>query len=270
MQNRFRRFGFAVVAALAAALLAPVSGLAAPQALALIATNGAVALNCAGDECGAEFSSFCLQQNRTSPARGTAFRLIGGGTVAVTGTTPDGGTVTLNSKSFLKFQSLRTHVAVRIAVPRSIMLRYGLQSVSVQIGENVTLAPVPIQADGNPQDAGGLATASGPLRAIGTRYVDSNGARMAAARLTNRLINNIDVQTPPRDGGGQTLWRRAIGDTAAILARAHSMARGALDFCQFALHRRIVVGIKGCLQERHDKFISYLNGAYWKATGAGS
>ena len=40
---------------------------AAPQALALVATHGKVALNCDGHVCKAEFSTFCLQPDRMSP-----------------------------------------------------------------------------------------------------------------------------------------------------------------------------------------------------------
>ncbi len=53
-----------------AALVALGSGAAqaAPQALALVATKGKVALVCGARECGAEVTSFCLDAGRFSPA----------------------------------------------------------------------------------------------------------------------------------------------------------------------------------------------------------
>ena len=48
---------------------------AAPQVLALISTQGEVGLACNGSECAATFSSFCLQNQRSSPPSGTAYHL---------------------------------------------------------------------------------------------------------------------------------------------------------------------------------------------------
>ena len=69
------------VAALVATFIVFVGGIAqaAPQGLGLIATNGGVELKCRGDTCYAELSTFCLQSNRYSPARGTRYEIAGGG-----------------------------------------------------------------------------------------------------------------------------------------------------------------------------------------------
>ena len=104
--------------------------------------------------------------------------------------------------------------------------------------------------------------ASGPLRAIGASFVDANETRMAAARLTSRMINDINARREARS--------LSIGAVSTVSAGALTMVRGAPDFCRFAAQHRLIRGIKGCLQEHHDKFIGYLNNAYWTATGAGS
>lgn len=271
MQQRIiRRFGFAVMTVVAGALAAPSIATAAPQALALVATESGTALTCAGGKCSAEFSTFCLQQDRMSPTRGTPYRLTADSTITVVGTTHDGKTIVLNPASDLKFQSLRTHVAVQVAVVEDTVRQHGLKAVTIAIGENATLAPLAVPGDENPQDEAGLAAAAGPLRAVGNRIVDSNKNRMAAARLTSRLINDLDANALPRTDVAQSLWQRAVGETSQASATATGMARGALNLCQFAVEQRSIGEIKGCLQQHHDKFVDYLNGNYWKAVGAGT
>jgi len=269
MQKINRCFGLVAITIVAGALISPSVGIAAPQVLALVATHGGTTLTCDGVVCSAEFSAFCLQQNRSSPPRGTAYRLENAGTLKVIGTTEDGGTIMLDPATDLKFESLRTHVAIRIALPTATLRQYGLKTVSVDIGDNVTLSPIPVPGDRNPQDEAGLAAASGPLRAVGSRIVDSNGDRMAAARLTNRLINDLNANAVPRTDVAQSLWRRAVGETAQVSAGARRMARGAIEMCQYAVERRIGE-IKGCLQQHHDRFIDFLNANYWKTIGTGT
>lgn len=270
MQYAFRRFSLIAVAVLAGIAVAPTAGFAAPQALALVATQGGTTLTCEGGICSAEFSAFCLQQDRASPPQGTAYRLQDAATVRVTGVTTDGARVTLDPESLLQFRSLRTHVAVRISVDAGVLAARGLRSVSVAVGDNVTLAPLPVAGDANPQDAAGLAVAAGPLRAVGNRIVDTNANRMAAARLTSRLINDLDANGNPQDDVARTLWQRAVGPEVQASATAQGMAQGALNLCQFAVEVRGIAEIKGCLQQHHDKFVDFLNANYWKAVGAGT
>lgn len=262
--------GLFLLPALAWIAAVPAGAQAAPQALGLVATQGSTPLVCENGHCSAEFSSFCLQQDRTSPAEGTIYRLAGNGAITVAGVTSDGRTVTLDPETDLRFQSLRTHVAVRIAVDAATRERLDLVSVSVTVGEQVALAPQPVAGDTNPQDEVSIAAAVGPLREIGSRIVDTNTERMAAARLTSRLINDLDANPLPRRDVAQSLWQRAVGTETQATAAAQRLAKGALNLCQFSVERRGIGEIKGCLQQHHDKFVDYLNTRYWKAVGAGT
>ncbi len=100
-----------------AALVAFGSGAAqaAPQVLALIATNGKVDLVREGRACSAELTSFCLDAGRFSSAPGTAYHLAGAADVRLVGTTADGRSLSLDPQAFLRFESARSHVAVRVA-----------------------------------------------------------------------------------------------------------------------------------------------------------
>ena len=99
MHNCFKGIGLAGL--ILAAPLALVSGdaRAAPQALALVATKGTVALACEGRECSAELTTFCLQVDRVSPPRGTRYHLVNAGQVRLVGTTRDGREIRLDPEA---------------------------------------------------------------------------------------------------------------------------------------------------------------------------
>ena len=277
MQKLVRCFGLATLAAWVGVLMQTAPGVAAPQALALVAMDESTDLICRDGACSAEFSSFCLQSGRFSPMPATAYHLEGNGAIRASDTTvagspaapADGSTVILDPVKDLQFQALRSHVAVRVSVSPETIRQYGLRSVSVHVGENVTLAPEAVAHDDNPQDGSSLATASGPLRSLGHRMIDTDDTRMAAARLTSRLINGLD-SVPSRQGDRtDDLWNRIIGEQPATTETARQMARDALDMCSFDSEAHNDSAIRDCLRHHHDRFVVFLNTRYWEATGTG-
>ena len=269
MQKLVRCFGLATLAAWVGVLMQTAPGVAAPQALALVAMDESTNLICRDGTCSAEFSSFCLQSGRFSPMPATAYHLEDDGAIRASGTIADGSTVILDPGKDLQFEALRSHVAVRVSVSPETIRQYGLRSVSVHVGENVTLAPEAVAHDDNPQDGSSLATASGPLRSLGHRMIDTDDTRMAAARLTSRLINALDA-VPSRQGDRiDDLWNRIIGEQPAITETARQMARDALDMCSFDSEARNDSAIRDCLRHHHDRFVVFLNTRYWEATGTG-
>lgn len=243
-----------------------------PQVLALVATGGAVELTCHGAECDAEFSAFCLQPERYSPTRGTAYELARVDDLRLTGTTRDGREIALDAGRLLRLESMRSHVAMRLSVAREDVRRLGLTRLSVDVGETATLLPVAAakRAEGDDTD---MALLSGPMRAVGAGIVDRNRVRMDAARITNRIINLLgdNRATAVRPDG--SLWRRAVaaaGD-GPIEPRARELAQTALALCSFAATRiRTGGGLRRCLQTKHDSFVDLLNSDYWKAVKTGS
>jgi len=244
------------------------TALAEPQVLALVATLGKVALACEGGECGAEFSSFCLERDRFSPTENTPYVLANSGGITVVGVTGDGREVSFAPGDGLKIRSRRAHVAVRISMPRHRFDALGLRSVALVVGENVALLPEPKPGTESARDAAERAMVTGALRGLGTRIVDQNTDRMMAARITNRVINAL----PHRSGDDairEKVWRRAIGD-GQLPAAAIGKARGAFELCKFARNRGSISSMRACLQSHHDQFIDYLNTDYWKAVNIGS
>ncbi len=257
-----------------AALVALGSGAvqAAPQALALVATKGKVALACAGRECVAEVTSFCLDAGRFSPAPGTEYRVAGGGQIRLIGTTEDGRALVLDARSHLRFESARRHLAVRVSMDRAALAALGVSHIEIEISEYVALLPVPWPCDRDPITAGEAALFTGPLRHLGSLVVDDDAERMQAARVTSRMINLL----PPRGGagaaGGEPLWRRATAASGAdsLSPAARKRARGAFELCRFVGSVGGPSSLRRCLQEQHDGFVEFLNSDFWEAVKTGT
>jgi len=244
------------------------TAMAEPQVLALVATLGKVALTCEGGECGAEFSSFCLQRDRFSPAQDTPYVLANTGGITLVGVTGDGREISFAPGDGLKIRSRRAHVAVRISMPRQRFEALGLQSVALVVGENVALLPDSKPGVANARDETEMTMVTGALRGLGTRIVDHNVDRMMAARITNRVINALPARTSD-EATREKVWRGAIGDDR-LPAAAIGKARGVFELCKFARNRGSISSMRACLQSHHDQFIDYLNTDYWKAVNTGS
>lgn len=257
-----RVFAFTV----AAALFGAAPAFAAPQPLALIATLGPVELNCDGRECAAEFSAFCLQEDRGSPDRGHAYRPIGA--IKVTALDEEGRETPLPLEA-LEARALRTHVAVRLSVSQSELKARGLSRPRVTVGEDVALAPAQAADDPRPLTSEDLAMVAGPLRQVGARIVDYDGERMPAARILNRLLNALPPQALAEPRG--EIWTRVAEPAAADLpAEAVKRAKAIHDLCQLAVATGVDPSLRRCLEARHDGLVGGLNGAYWRAVKTAS
>ncbi len=269
--------GMVLTALIAFAALGSGAAQAAPQALALVATEGKVGLTCEGRECSAELTSFCLDAGRFSPAPGTAYHLAGAAEVRVIATTQDGRTLALDARTHLRFESARRHLAVRVSVDRAALEALGVSRTEIEIAENVALLPVPWPGDPDPISESEAALFTGPLRHLGSLVVDGNGERIQAARVTSRMINLL----APRDGagavdgesgGGEALWRRATAarGTDSMSPAARERARGAFELCRFVGSVGGPSSLRRCLQEQHDGFVDFLNSKFWKAVKTGT
>ena len=263
-----------VLAALVA--LGPGAAQSAPQALALVATEGPVGLTCEGRDCSAEITSFCLDAGRFAPPQGTAYRLAGSGLIRLIATTEDGRALALDARSHLRFESARRHLAVRVSVDRAALAALGVTQAEIEIAENVALLPVPRPGDPDPITETEAALLTGPLRHVGSLVVDGNPERMQAARITSRMINLLPARggyTAAGDvGAGEALWRRAAAASSvdSLSAAARTRARGAFELCRFVGTVGGPSSLRRCLQEQHDGFVDFLNSKFWEAVKTGT
>ena len=90
----------------------PGLAVAALQTLGLVATNGPVELKCEAGYCKAEFSSFCLQEERGAPTKGTPYFAMDTRGIQVTASRSDGRQISLSPAMDLTMTASRGHVAV--------------------------------------------------------------------------------------------------------------------------------------------------------------
>ena len=105
-----------------AAVAVPVSGAsAASQVLGLVASNGMpTPLKCADGQCGAQFSTFCLQQSRPAPSRGDGYSVAAGGSLTLIARNAAGQTLRLPANDTLEIHSVIGFTSVEISLPMQV------------------------------------------------------------------------------------------------------------------------------------------------------
>lgn len=248
--------------ALALGLMTIAGAQAAPQALGLVATYGGVNLKCDGGKCSADFTAFCLQQDRKSSARGTGY-FLANGEIAMSAVTKSGKVITLDPRRHLRIASHRQHLAVRLSVSMGT-LRDKVATVAVNVKKGVVLLPETRIGDPNPHTPSEVAALGAQMRAIGTASVDNNPDRMAAARILTDVINGLPEHGPSDDLLRDELWNDAVGRRGATGgAKAIDRARGLYKLCRWTAGRGTPT-MRDCLEKHHDGLIKFLNGRYWK------
>ncbi len=250
--------------AFAALMIAPFATLsAAPQALGLVASNAPVPLTCADGVCSAQFSTFCLQQARDIPGPGTPYHAVGDA-LSLLAVTADGKTQRLDGSAYLTFTSERGHSAVRLGVPERVLAELGAVGATVEVGPRVTLLPVPVPGDADPQTAQDIATVTGPLRELGGRIVDNAGAEADAVRLTGRLINGLPEIGRVGLDVGDPLWREQLS-RSDVGPEAAALADQAYGTCRRRAEAGLYYNLRRCLEQQHDEQLLRLNRRYWRS-----
>lgn len=256
-----------LVACLAAVLFIMASAVpagAAPQILALLATDGAVPLTCRDGACTGEFSGFCLQRKRPDPAPGTQYRAAGGEVTLVL-TDADGNTRRMPADDHLSIEARRSYTAVRIAVEQTLLEEWNAVSLALEIGERVALVPVPAALDPDPQTVAEIALALGPQRALGDLILEKSPVETGAVTLTNRMIGGL----PPGRTDARTrntLWSRVVAPSAAAFPRdSVSRASSIYRRCLAKVEAGSFYSLRHCLEIGHDALMIDLNVRYWNA-----
>lgn len=263
---------------LAAALAAAGPAAAAPQVLGLVADNGAATpLVCDGFQCAAQFSSFCLQEARSSPTTGTSYAPAAGGEVSLVATAPDGRSLRLPASEHLRIATLIGFTSVTMSLPQAKRDELGAAlgaapeslRLAVEVGPSVSLVPVPVAGDSDPQTKDEVALAVGPMRRLAGEIFETPSAGADAARLTTQLINAL----PPR-GRETPEQRQALFDqTLAALPAGQLMpegihaARGLYAQCRVSVDSSSMFSMRECLRLKHADLMARSNREFWDQTG---
>ncbi len=245
---------------------APLFGAAAePQILGLVAQNEAVPLPCLGGECSAEFSSFCMEPDRSSPLHETAYTPTEDAELTLVAVAADGSETRLRAAGLATFVNLRGFAAVRVSVPETALAELGATSIALEVGPRVSLLPDPSPAYKRPHEPEEIALTTGLRRELGEKIVDRGGARIEAAHLIGRLINALPAWDRVDAGLSDGLWRQSIeapglSDSGG---RSVKIARRAYEICRAQDPEETHFTFRQCLEGRHDKLIWSLNSEYW-------
>lgn len=263
--------------ALAAALWAGPAG-AAPQVLGLVADNGfPTPLTCDGFQCAAQFSTFCLQEARGSPPTGTVYTPVAGGEVSLVATAPDGRSVRLPAAEHLRIGTLIGFTSVAMSLPQNrrdaIAASLGITGerlhLAVEVGPGVSLVPVAVAGDPDPQTGQELALAIGPMRQAAERTFEAQGAAADAARLATMLVNALPARGRETPEQRDTLFDRIAGLPAAgqLTPEGVSTARGLYAECRISVASSSMFSMRECLRLRHADLMARSNRKFWDQTG---
>jgi len=238
---------------------------AAPQVLALLATDSPTTLKCEDGRCAAEFSAYCLQRERPIPEPGVAYKATDDGMTLIV-RTADGAGREIPAADHVGIVTERSYTAVRVSLPERLLEAWNAADVAIEVGHRVSLVPLPVAGDPEPQTEADIALAVGPQRALGERLVDRSSPDGDVARITNALINALPEhgRAAPEERGG--LWATVVGPRAASFPGATIESAGEVyDWCQ----RKVSIGryfsLRRCLETAHDALMVGLNARYWSA-----
>ncbi len=271
MLKTIRDLALALTGAGALSLLSA-AAMAAPQALALVASAGPVPLTCLGPDCAAEFSAFCLQQARRPPEPGERYAIADAGALKLVGERADGSLVVLDAERELSFTALRTHVAVRLSMSSHRFDSMGLVKAFVEVGRKAVLFPEAKSDDPSPFGDAERTLVTNSLRSMGAKLVDGDVARMAAARMTLAMVNRLGTSHLIPEDEREVLYDRVIETHGAMTPReGRALFERAFEGCSGTqAYMLSPPSFRGCLRSKHDGFLGTLNSDYWDATRSGS
>ncbi len=263
--SRRRRAGACCgVLAAVALMLSAGPAPAAPQTLGLVATQQPVPMLCDQDGCAAQLSSFCLQRARKSPSHGARYRVAGGAGLWLHVTEAGGARRTVPAAGLVQLASARGNTAIEARVSAADRDILGAASLAVAVGPLVTLLPVATPGDPEPITPAEAAFAAGPARLVAAAIFDSPLGE--SLNILDRAINAVDRRARLSDQARRALWTRVAG---AAAGRAEPAAR-VYAACLDDLARRVVYGLRDCLEGRRDEMLIRANTALWTALETGS
>ena len=231
-------------------------------------TGKPVELVCRGSVCSAELSTICLQPSRSVPLLGTPYLIHSKHAAAVTLHGHAAGRRTSSLPSFLiKATSKRGQTAVTFHVPRKILEKRGLQSVSISIGRMVALIPLATKNGTAIQSQREVAVATAGLRQIGESWRTTNSDNLTIARITSRIRNALVGAVSPSPKTINQLLQVALEREKTIPEQVLQSSRGLVAVCQ---RRALISIVSQCLADYHDQIMLGVNSKYWSTLKSGS
>jgi len=247
------------------------SAVAAPQILGLVATaDTPTELKCANGTCSAEFSAICLQQGRDAPKNGTPYEAVDHSALTLVVTGEDGKTRRLPATG-LVINSARSYAAVTVRISESRLRALGGKRVALSVGQGAALTPVPIAGDPASQTQKEIAAAIATFRSVGQATLADGTPLAQGYRGMMAMINALPRDDAPLNGMRESNLARQTLRGVPMSSEARAFTEERLEFCEnLTSGAWYSGGLRPCLQQQHDAFITNKNHDYWQAAGAGS
>ena len=241
---------------------------AAPQILGLIASLKATPMTCESGTCSAEVSTFCLQEHRDIPIRGTEFLPTVDTEIAISVTDAKGEVRKVSVADRIRIKSSNGYASVTISIPERVLLSMGGKKAAVSIGKLGSLVPVAKPGDANPLTKNEIAQYTGPLRKRAEVSMIAQEAAVTEARITHRLINALPENREVSRSKRYALWRDVIGK--APQSQGERQARQRFDNCKRDLNTYYIVGMRNCLSHFQAETMAEVTRDVWKRIRPGS
>lgn len=263
-----RNLTIGVAAAAAAMLIAMNAASAAPQILAVAASNQPIPFTCTDGVCEVEVSAMCLQKERRFPDSQTVYRPHDDQSFALVARDAEGNERRIVAADVLTIRSKRSFTAVRISVAEQTLKNLGIETAALEIAGGASLIPEDVAGDWFPQTADDIARATGPLRQLAAGWLDAGDDRAEASRLVSTVLNGL----PDGYKVAQSTYEQAW--LSAEAARRDDMSAEAFDQAR-AIYERCLGGspygnYRQCLEKNHDAVLFRMNTEYWDAVKTGS
>jgi hypothetical protein len=266
------RLGSGIASLAAAVLISTAPGLAAPQILGLVMTDGPVDLKCEDGTCRADFSGFCLQKDRKTPGFLTPYYLVQNQDVRLTLRLADGATREIPAASHVNLRTKRFYAGVEISLAQSVLNKFAATGAAITIGKHVTAMPVAVAGDLNPLTPADIKAATGRSRTMASAWFDTSSGPAGAVKIFARAINRTTVNDHLSPDQRQSLWQTTLATLPGpVDAKARRLATGHFRLCQQWLARKdLTFGLRQCLEDQHDDIVRGLNRNLWRALKPGS
>ncbi len=253
----------AAAAALALSALAAPAG-AAPQVLGMMASSDPIPFTCNDRECYALVGSFCLQRDRDVPGFGQPYEPNFTDRLVLSLTDGAGKIIRVSADDVaLRIHSHGTYTMVRVSLPRQDLDRLNATAVAMQIEPGVSLVPLALAGDPDPQTPEEIALATGPMRIAASRFLDAPSVDADTARLVAALVNGLPESRTIRDDY-LGAWNRVVSETVReradpeVLKRAEDSFRACAQYYQGSLRQ--------CLLSHHQQMMIPENREFWDET----
>ena len=263
-----KNFGSHLVTIAATVMLTWNGASAAPQILAVAASQQPIPFVCHAGVCEVEVSAMCLQEKRRYPDTQTVYSPHDRQSFVLVIRDADGkerrrvvdDTVTIRSK--------RTFTAVRFSLNEGLLKGSGGTEVALAIAEEASLVPEAVEGDRYPQTPTDIALATETLGQIAAGWLDTEDEGRVASRLVNAVLNNLPRQSSIDAATYRSAWEHVENRSTEELGEdAVRRAQSVYEHCDKAA---VSGQYRHCLEKVHDAALYRMNIEYWRAIKTGS